>query len=290
MPCLTTIAALRKEISNWRRSGQSIALVPTMGNLHRGHLQLVKKARAAADRLVVTIFVNPLQFSAGEDFDRYPRTLEADLALLQKAGVDLVFAPTEAELYPNGRDGLIRLQVSGLGDDLCGRTRPGHFNGVATVVAKLFNLVQPDMAFFGHKDYQQLLVIERLVADLNFPVQVIGLDTVRETDGLALSSRNQYLSPAERALAPQLYQTLDDLAVQFKSGGQVPELLPRAISHLKALGFRPDYLELRRALDLGLPNALGFADNQPLVLLVAAWLGTTRLIDNLAFSLPDTRT
>lgn len=276
---------LRKTLASWRTAGQSLALVPTMGNLHQGHLRLVQEARAAADRVLVSIFVNPLQFGIGEDFERYPRTLEADSVLLAQAGVDLIFAPDEAELYPHGREGLIQLQVPGLGDDLCGRSRPGHFNGVATVVAKLFNLSQPDLAFFGCKDYQQLLVIRRLVADLNFPVQIRGVDIVREADGLALSSRNQYLSSSERRQAPLLYQTLQGLALALAQGGQAAELLPQAIRALESQGFRPDYLELRRAADLDPVQDGDLAMNEPLILLVAAWLGSTRLLDNLMLPL-----
>lgn len=287
MICVTSIKQLREQQAVWRQAGQSLALVPTMGNLHQGHLSLVQAARAAADRLVVSIFVNPLQFSAGEDFDRYPRTLEADCALLAEAGVDMVFAPGEAELYPHGRAGLIQVQVPGLGDDLCGRTRPGHFNGVTTVVTKLFNLVQPDLAFFGRKDYQQLLVIQRLVADLNLPVQILGLDTVREADGLALSSRNQYLSPAERQQAPLLYKTLQVLAhglwQTMGQGGQPHALLDEARHQLEVQGFRLDYLELRRAADLGTAVDL----NAECLLLAAAWLGKTRLLDNLSLHPPS---
>lgn len=275
-------AELRQHLAPWHSQGESLALVPTMGNLHQGHLRLVQEARAAAKRLVVSIFVNPLQFGAGEDFERYPRTLEQDCALLAEAGVDLVFAPSEADLYPGGREGLIQVQMPGLGDDLCGRSRPGHFNGVATVVAKLFNLVQPHLAFFGRKDFQQFLVIRRLVADLNFPVEVRAVDIVREVDGLAMSSRNQYLSSVERQQAPLLYQTLQGLVLALEQGGQAAELLPKALEALKAQGFRPDYLELRRAMDLGQVEA---GDSQGLVLLVAAWLGNTRLLDNLEFSL-----
>lgn len=276
---------LRQHLAVWRSQDASLALVPTMGNLHQGHLRLVQEARAAANRVVVSIFVNPLQFGTGEDFERYPRTLETDCALLAEAGVDLVFAPAEADLYPGGREGLIQLQVPGLGDDLCGRSRPGHFNGVATVVAKLFNLSQPDLAFFGRKDYQQLLVIQQLVADLNVPVQIRPVDTVREADGLAMSSRNQYLNASERQQAPLLHQTLQGLALALAQGGQAAELLPQALRTLEAGGFRPDYLELRRAADLALVQDGDFAMNEPLILLAAAWLGATRLLDNLEFSL-----
>lgn len=282
MICATSIEQLRQQQAAWRKAGQSLALVPTMGNLHQGHLSLVQAARAVADRLVVSIFVNPLQFSAGEDFDRYPRTLETDCALLAEAGVDMVFAPSEAELYPRGRAGLIQVQVPGLGDDLCGRTRPGHFNGVATVVTKLFNLVQPDLALFGRKDYQQLLVIQRLVADLNLSVRIVGLDTVREADGLALSSRNQYLSQAERQRAPLLYKTLQALAQRLQSarapGGQLDALLDEARRQLEAQGFGLEYLELRRAADLSVAVDV----HSECLLLVAAWLGKTRLLDNLS--------
>jgi pantoate--beta-alanine ligase len=284
MQTLTTVAELRQCVAQWRAAGERIALVPTMGNLHDGHLQLVKQAQQRADRVVVSIFVNPMQFSdasgSGGDFERYPRTLAADQQKL--AAVDVVFAPTVAEVYPVGLEQETRVEVPGLSDILCGAHRPGHFVGVATVVTKLFNMVQPDLALFGEKDFQQLLVIRRLVTDLCFPIEIIGVPTIREVDGLAMSSRNQYLSAEERKQAATLYQTLQWVREQLQADGDenIAAIQQQGCDRLTAGGFRPEYLEVRRARDLQPVTA---ADKQR-VILAAAWLGPARLIDNLPFT------
>lgn len=277
----TTITGLRGALRAARKNGKSIAFVPTMGNLHEGHLTLVKAAKRRADVVVASIFVNPTQFGANEDFDKYPRTLAADRALLADADCDLLFAPDAREMYPDGRSQFTTVNVSGITDVLCGASRPGHFTGVATVVSKLFNIVQPDMALFGEKDYQQLAVIRCLVRELCFPVDVIGVPTVRAEDGLALSSRNGFLSEAERQQAPLLYQTLCNLRSAIEGGQRDYRMLGEAArGHLAKCGFVPDYLEIRRQ-DL---QAAG-PEDKALVILVAAKLGSTRLIDNLAFDL-----
>lgn len=277
-----TIDGVREQVRAWRRGGERIAFVPTMGNLHAGHMSLVARARELADRVVVSIFVNPLQFSAGEDLSAYPRTPEEDAALLQAAGVELLFLPEEAEIYPRGREGVTFVEVPGLSDLLCGASRPGHFRGVATVVNKLFNIVQPDVACFGEKDFQQLAVLRRMVAELDMPVEMVGVPTLRESDGLAMSSRNGYLTAAERQIAPALYQTLQTLAERLRSGESDYPLLQReGASMLEKAGLRPDYLEIRRTDDL-LPPRGG---EGALVILAAAWLGRARLIDNLLIDL-----
>lgn len=277
----TTIAGLRAALKAARQAGKNIALVPTMGNLHAGHITLVKKAKQRADIVVVSIFVNPTQFGVNEDFDKYPRTLAADSALLADAQCDLVFAPDAREMYPDGRRQNTEVSVSGITEVLCGKSRPGHFTGVATVVSKLFNIVQPDMALFGEKDYQQLAVIRRFSKELCFPIEIVGVPTVRAEDGLALSSRNGFLSADERKLAPQIYQTLSNLRGAIENGQRDYAMLAAAGNgHLEKCGFAPDYLEIRRQdLDPAGP------DDKALVILVAAKLGTTRLIDNLAFEL-----
>lgn len=277
----TTIAGLRAALKAARKTGKSIALVPTMGNLHAGHITLVKKAKQRADIVVVSIFVNPTQFGVNEDFDKYPRTLAADSALLAEAQCDLVFAPAAQEMYPDGRSQNTSVSVSGITEVLCGKSRPGHFTGVATVVSKLFNIVQPDMALFGEKDYQQLAVIRRFSKELCFPIEIVGVPTVRAEDGLALSSRNGFLSVDERKLAPQIYQTLSNLRSAIENGQRDYAMLAAAGNgHLEKCGFTPDYLEIRRQdLDPAGP------EDKALVILVAARLGTTRLIDNLAFEL-----
>ncbi|GAB4300316.1 MAG: pantoate--beta-alanine ligase [Thiohalomonadaceae bacterium] len=278
MQTVTSIAEVRSRVAAWRTAGLRIAFVPTMGNLHAGHINLVSAARQQADQVVASIFVNPLQFGPGEDFAAYPRTLAADQAKLAAAGCDLLFAPTEQEMYPLGREGLTCVEVPGLSDILCGAFRPGHFRGVATVVSKLFNIVQPDVALFGEKDYQQLLVIRRMVRDLDMPVEIIGVPTVREADGLAMSSRNGYLAADERRLATEVYATLQALAAEVRTGVQdYTALEAAAVARLERAGFRPDYVSVRRAEDLDLPQA----GERRLVVLVAARLGKTRLIDNL---------
>jgi pantoate--beta-alanine ligase len=249
-----------------------------MGNLHAGHLRLIEHARAGADAVVASIYVNPLQFGPNEDFAAYPRTLEDDRSRLAAAGTDLLFAPGDAEIYPRGPQAQTVVEVPGVSDILCGAFRPGHFRGVTTVVNRLLNLVQPDVAILGKKDYQQLLLIRLMVADLGMNVAIEGVDTVREADGLAYSSRNGYLSADERRAAPLLYATLRDLADALRtSGAGAEEALQGARARLREGGFRPEYLELRRRTDLA---TAGAADREA-VLLAAAWLGRTRLIDNL---------
>ncbi|MBK8637388.1 MAG: pantoate--beta-alanine ligase [Chromatiaceae bacterium] len=271
------VPTLRARIANWRRAGQQVAFVPTMGNLHAGHLALVREALRLADRVVVSIFVNPLQFGPTEDFTAYPRTLEQDRALLEAAGTDLLFAPAVAAVYPRGQAGQTRVEVPGISDLLCGASRPGHFVGVATVVCKLFNMVQPDLAIFGEKDFQQLLVIRLMTEDLSMPVGVRGLATVREPDGLAMSSRNGYLTREERARAPALYQTLLRGGERLRAGVVIPEVERLAAEEIATAGFGPDYFSVRRSGDLG-PAGI---EDQDLVVLAAARLGRARLIDNL---------
>lgn len=271
-------AGLSALVSRWRGAGERIALVPTMGNLHAGHLALVEAAAKQADRIVVSIFVNPGQFGPNEDFDAYPRTLDADLAALQATPCDAVFAPTVSDMYPLGRDDVVLVEVPGLSGILCGEARPTHFRGVATVVTILFNRVVPDVAVFGKKDYQQLRVIETLTRGLGLPVIIVGCDTVRESDGLAMSSRNQYLEAGERQRAPILNQTLRKVSEALMKGERdFAGLEAGAMQALRAQGFEPDYLSVRRAGDLAPPGA---SDSQ-LVVLAAARLGKARLIDNI---------
>jgi len=289
MQTIHDIAALRSLIAGWRRANLRIALVPTMGNLHRGHLVLVDEALARADRVVTSIFVNPLQFGPAEDFGSYPRTLAQDSQLLCEAGNHALFAPRERDMYPRGRNGSTVVEVPGLSDQLCGASRPGHFRGVATVVAKLFSLVQPDLALFGEKDFQQLLVIRRMTADLDLPVEIIGVPTVREADGLALSSRNGYLTPAERAIAPRLYSALRQAATDLQRGASPADVERDAQQALAVAGFTPDYVSVRRREDLAPAPAMvsdGTPVSRELVVLAAARLGAARLIDNLGVTLP----
>ena len=277
-----TVADLRLRLQRWRNIGQSVALVPTMGNLHAGHIALVKHANRLADRVVVSIFVNPMQFGPKEDFGAYPRTPEADRLQLAVAGTDLLFTPEVEEVYPGGMEGVTRVEVPAFSGILDGASRPGHFTGVATVVAKLFNMVQPDVAVFGEKDYQQLLVIRRMAADLCLPIQIVGHPTVREADGLAMSSRNQYLSKSERAQAPLLQRVLRDTEKALREGARgYATLQQQAVEKLTAGGFRPDYVEIRQADTLAPPGE----DEKRFVVLGAAWLGKARLIDNLALDL-----
>lgn len=281
MHLVRTVAELREIVHDWRVADARIAFVPTMGNLHAGHLALVEHARRQAEHVVASVFVNPTQFGPNEDFDRYPRTENEDAAKLAAAGVDLLFLPSVAEMYPGGTAEATFVDVPGLSGDLCGAHRPGHFRGVATVVARLFNLVQPDVAVFGEKDFQQLAIIRRMVRDLGFPVDVQGVATARDADGLALSSRNQYLTAEERALAPGLHATLRDLAGRLRSGADGHELERAGMDQLARVGFRPEYVAIRRVADLR-PARAGDRD---LVILVAAHLGKTRLIDNLRVAL-----
>lgn len=282
MDIVQAIAEVRGQVARWRGAGERVGLVPTMGNLHDGHLSLVDGIRPHVDRVLVSIFVNPLQFGEGEDFETYPRTLQSDCAQLGSRAVDSVFAPETAEVYPDGMPLQTQVSVPALADTLCGLYRPGHFTGVATVVAKLFSLTQPDVAIFGKKDYQQLAIIRRMARDLNFPVEILGHDTVREADGLAKSSRNGYLSPAERATAPLLFQTLRSVAARLREGGRdFRTLESHAHDALRAAGFRPDYVSIRRRVDLALPDE----GERELVVLAAAWLGRARLIDNIEVAL-----
>ena len=275
------IDSLRTQVESWRRGG-NVAFVPTMGNLHAGHLSLIEAAHKVADRVVASIFVNPLQFGAGEDFDNYPRTLERDAAMLAAEGTDLLFAPSVRVMYPKAQAEQTRVEVPGLSDVLCGACRPGHFIGVATVVCKLFNMVQPDIALFGNKDYQQLMVIRRMVQDLAMPVKIIGVETMRESSGLAMSSRNGYLSDGERAIAPVLYRVLTGVAQALREGSQdFAGLQAQAARELDDNGLRTDYVAIRNAADLLEP----VAGEDRLVVLAAAFLGKARLIDNIEVAL-----
>jgi len=280
MQVATTVDAVQAEITRWRAAGQRIAFVPTMGNLHAGHLHLMQVARQHANRVVASIYVNPLQFGPQEDFAAYPRTPEQDRALLEQQDVDLLFVPDDATIYPRGREASTRVEVPGISDILCGASRPGHFRGVTTVVSRLFHLVTPDVAVFGKKDYQQLLIIRLMTSDLGLPITIVGEETVREADGLAMSSRNGYLTGPERGVAPRLSATLQGVATLLAStGATTPDftaLEKEASQLLKAAGFRPDYVSIRRQQDLGLP----VPGDRKLVILAAAWLGRTRLIDN----------
>ncbi|MFJ2455789.1 pantoate--beta-alanine ligase [Pseudomonas protegens] len=282
MNTVKTVRELRAAVARARSEGKRIGFVPTMGNLHSGHAALVAKAAQRVDFVVASIFVNPLQFGAGEDLDKYPRTLAADQEKLLEAGCHLLFAPSAEEMYPDGMAGQTRVSVPQLSEGLCGASRPGHFEGVATVVSKLFNMVQPDLAVFGQKDYQQLAVIRALVHDLNMPIQIIGEPTVRAADGLALSSRNGYLSEEQRAIAPVLYRSLSQIAQAIRNGERdYPKLVAEQQQQLEAAGLRRDYLEIRQAQNLRPATA----QDRELVILVAAYLGATRLIDNLHLDL-----
>jgi pantoate--beta-alanine ligase len=282
MEIVNSTAELRARVHAWRGQGNGIALVPTMGNLHAGHLKLVRHARTVAERVVASIFVNPMQFGPEEDFATYPRTLAADATALMEADADLLFVPDAREIRAADLDTTTRVEVPGLSAILCGAFRPVFFTGVATVVARLFNMVQPDIAIFGEKDYQQLVLIRRMVDELCFPVSIEGVATVREADGLALSSRNQYLNATERAMAPRLYRTLCGVQAQVEAGAtDYAALEAGAMGDLAAAGFRPDYVSIRRTTDLAEPAPQDTA----LRVLSAAWLGTARLIDNIEISI-----
>jgi pantoate--beta-alanine ligase len=281
MDIVASKTALGEVLRRWRTDGCSIAFVPTMGNLHDGHLRLVEEAKRLADRVVASIFVNPAQFSPGEDFGAYPRTPAEDAEKLRAAGTHLLFLPETGEIYPDRPEAMAFVEVPGLSDDLCGRFRPGHFRGVATIVCKLFNMVRPDVALFGEKDYQQLLVIRRMVADLDMPVRIHPVATVREPSGLALSSRNGYLTAEEKSLAAELFESLSAAAGRLRGGDRnFAEIERQQWAVLEAAGLRPDYFSIRRQADLALPQA----DDKHLVILAAARLGKTRLIDNLKVS------
>lgn len=271
------LVGLRQRIAEWRTVGESVAFVPTMGNLHPGHIALVREAGRQAGRVVASIFVNPLQFGPSEDLAAYPRTPGRDAKMLAEAGCDLLFTPGVETMYPRGQADQTRVLVPGISDLLCGASRPGHFVGVATVVCRLLNMVQPDLALFGEKDFQQLLVIRRMVEDLAMPVEILGIPTVREPDGLAMSSRNGYLSADERAIAPALYRTLGAAASALNEGRRPDEVEAEALHALSAAGFRPDYVSIRRTADLAPPAE----EDRDLVVLAAAYLGRARLIDNL---------
>ena len=282
MNTVRTVRELRAAVAHARKAGKRIGFVPTMGNLHSGHATLVTKAVQQADFVVASIFVNPLQFGAGEDLDKYARTLAADQEKLLQAGCNLLFAPTVEEMYPGGMTGQTRVSVPQLSEGLCGASRPGHFEGVATVVSKLFNMVQPDIAVFGQKDYQQLAVIRAMVHDLNMPIQIIGEPTVRAEDGLALSSRNGFLNAEERGIAPVLYRCLSQIAAAIKNGDHdFAALRAEQVKQIEAAGLRLDYLEVRQGVHLRPATP----EDKDIVILVAAFLGTTRLIDNLHLNL-----
>jgi len=279
---LRTTAAVRRLVHAWQESGASVALVPTLGNLHAGHVSLAGIARQRTDRVIASIFVNPTQFGPGEDYASYPRTLRADAARLRAAGVDAVFLPAVRIMYPRGDRDSVTVSVPGLSTDLCGAHRPGHFDGVASVVLRLFNIVTPDVAVFGEKDYQQLLLLRRMARDLHLDLEIVGAPTVREADGLAMSSRNQYLDAGQRRIAPALYAILRECRSQLLAGNRAwGRIERRARQRLEAAGFRPDYVAIRDARDLAPPTAA----SRNLRVLAAAWLGRARLIDNIGVRL-----
>jgi len=277
MQILRTVGELRTRVRGWKADGKQVGVVPTMGALHDGHMSLVRAARRGCDRVIVTIFVNPMQFNSPDDLLKYPRTEDADAAMLAREGVDILFAPQPDEVYPPGF--ATRVSVAGVTDPMEGAMRPGHFDGVATVVAKLFGMTQADRAYFGQKDWQQVQVVKRMVADLNIPVEIVGCDTVREHDGLAMSSRNMRLDPLSRAQAPQLHRILQKSAAAIRDGVPVAVQLASAREELRQAGFTEiEYVDLRDARSL-LPVAGAEA---PCRLLAAAWIGGVRLIDNIA--------
>ena len=278
MQVVDSIASLRELITQWKRSGQTVGFVPTMGNLHDGHLKLVKRAKAHNDRVIVSIFVNPMQFGANEDLDAYPRTIEEDKAKLIADGADAVFLPSVSDMYPAGLDVQTYVEVPGISDVLCGASRPGHFRGVATVVSKLFNMVQPDDAFFGEKDYQQLQVIRTMVRDLSMAVKVHGVPTEREESGLAMSSRNGYLTAEEKATASLIYKAMQQMKTAIDEGNtDFLAIENAAVSELEQHGFKNDYVKVVNAQTFmpAMPN------DAHIVIVVALFMGKTRLIDNL---------
>ncbi|MFP3352781.1 pantoate--beta-alanine ligase [Pseudoalteromonas sp. SIMBA_153] len=278
MQSITEIKSLRSQVKAWRQAGLSVALVPTMGNLHRGHFSLVEKAKTLADKVVVSIFVNPMQFGANEDLDSYPRTLDADKQGLADLETDILFIPSVETIYPNGLGVQSFVDVPGISMGYCGGSRPGHFKGVATVVTKLFNLVQPDYACFGEKDFQQLQVVKTMATDLSIPVEIIGVPTMREVSGLAMSSRNGYLSTEERQTAPVLFNTLKHCAQQLENGNKdIATLESEAKSALEDAGLKPDYFSIAQRDTL---KAATLEDTR-FVILAAAFLGSVRLIDNI---------
>lgn len=282
MLIIETIPLLRQQIRRWRQEGKRIALVPTMGNLHDGHMKLVDDAKSRADVVVTTIFVNPMQFDRPDDLTRYPRTLQEDCEKLNRRKVDLVFAPAPADIYPQGLDSQTFVEVPGLSTMLEGASRPGHFRGVSTIVSKLFNMVQPDIACFGEKDFQQVAVIRKMVADMGYDIEIIGVPTVRAKDGLALSSRNGYLTAEQRKIAPGLHKVMQSLADKLRSGERdTEEMLAIATTELNEKGFRSDDLQIRDADTLLELNV----ESKRAVVLMAAWLGQARLIDNIQVDL-----
>lgn len=276
---ISELAPLRDRVRDWKRAGLRVGLVPTMGNLHAGHQSLVRVAREHADRVIASVFVNPTQFGPGEDFERYPRTTASDMAALEAAGADAMWLPSVETMYPHGMDGVVGVRVPGVTGVLEGAHRPGHFDGVSTVVARLFNQAQADVAVFGRKDYQQLAVIRYMVRDLAFPIDLIAAPIVREEDGLAMSSRNQYLSAADRPVAAGIHRTLQRMCVGVAAGMPLHQVEADAAARLAKAGFDVDYAAVRQH-DLSEPadDAAG-----PLVALLAARLGSTRLIDNIEF-------
>ena len=283
MRIIETIADIRSLVFEARAEGVRVGFVPTMGNLHAGHMSLVAASKSRTNFTVVSVFVNPFQFSQGEDFGTYPRTKEADVDQLARAGVDVLFLPEAKTIYPGGTESITRVEVPGLGHELCGAFRPHFFRGVCTVVNLLLNIVAADVAFFGEKDYQQLIIVKRMVRDLHIPTEIVGLATIREKDGLAMSSRNAYLGEHQRACAPALYHTLGTLASGLVAGERDYGTAEKvAIQSLKESSFEPDYVSVRNAFDLSSPAP----SNRELIVLGAAWLGSTRLIDNVRVRLP----
>lgn len=276
----SAISTIREHVKTWRSKGETVAFVPTMGNLHQGHITLVNEAKKRADHVVVSIFVNPMQFSANEDLEGYPRTLAQDSEKLMLAGTELLFTPTPEIIYPKGLAQQTFIEVPEIGDELCGASRPGHFRGVATIVSKLFNIVQPDIALFGRKDFQQLMIIKTMVEDLSMPIDVIGVETIREASGLAMSSRNGYLTTEEKHSAATLKQALDSIVNAIQRGEAIQQAISIAKKRLITVGFTPDYLEVRNANTLRQVTA---ADSE-LVVIGAVYLGKARLIDNVSFS------
>ncbi|MBL4918120.1 pantoate--beta-alanine ligase [Szabonella alba] len=276
-PVLRRVAMMRPLVAGWKRANETVGVVPTMGALHEGHLSLVRAARAECSRVIVTIFINPKQFNSTEDLAKYPRTEDEDLALLAPLGVDAVLSPPPEEVYPPGF--ATTVSVSGLSAPMEGEHRPGHFDGMATVVTKLFGMTEADRAYFGQKDWQQLQIVQRFVADLNLPLTVVGCETIRETDGLAMSSRNRRLDPAARAIAPALHRIMQESAALIRAGAPVPETMKTARAQLVEAGFASvEYLELRSAATLDRVQDL----SAPARMLAAAHLGGVRLIDNIA--------
>ena len=282
MQFIESLNTLRELRQTWRSAGHTVAFVPTMGNLHDGHLDLVKQAKTLADKVVVSIFVNPMQFGANEDLDAYPRTLDADRSKLEALGVDALFFPAVDDVYPRGLSEQTFVEVPGISDLLCGASRPGHFRGVATIVCKLFNMVQPDVACFGEKDFQQLQVIRTMVEDLSMPINIVGVPTRRQEDGLAMSSRNGYLSAEQRATATRIYAAMEQMreAICARQDSYA-DIERKASQSLMSAGLKPEYVTIRNAKNLQ-PAEPG---DQQLVILMAAFMGTTRLIDNMQITL-----